>query len=123
MRREWEFEEAPQPGKKHPYSRSLKGHKWDKQKPQRWAAGRRWRVAHRLMDVLGRGSWLTGLFPEHQLLRHLMCRVAAIEEKLGGMQGRIDGHREARRDYLKGVGLLDKLLLTPKQIREKIRKV
>eukprot|EP00887_Chlorella_sp_A99_P001232 scaffold14.g1232.t1 len=50
------------------------------------------------------------------------ARQAAIQEKLAGMDERIAAHRAARRDYLQGVSLLDRLLLTPKQIREKTRK-
>lgn len=42
--------------------------------------------------------------------------------QLAGMDARIEAHRAARRDYLKGVSVIDRLLMSPKQIREKVRK-
>jgi hypothetical protein len=105
--REWEYDEP----RKEPRQRKPKGHKHDKLKVQKCVT-----VLHNAPCTFHTGA------AELICCRRLafpLCRQLDIAEKMEGMDAAMEKHRVNRRNIT--VPLIDRLLLTPKQMRLKAR--
>ena len=127
-RREWPYEKPAVEVKR----RKPKGHKHDREKPQRWgrwAGGRatgappgappcqRQPCVHTVATVVA----------AHPMLLHLAppsfpaCREAEIQKKLELADKRIAEYRAAQHAPMREASLMDRILLTPSQIRQKAK--
>ena len=114
QRSEWPYEKPAAEVKR----RKPKGHKHDREKPLRCAAVPRLRgcrcVAARLPSCAAA--------PAHRCLPPLPpCREAEVAKKLAEADKRIAAYRAAQHAPMREASLMDRLLLSPKQIRQKAK--